>query len=359
MNREIRYVLKKLNQNGYEAYIVGGYVRDFLRNQKSSDVDICTNALPKDVHKIFKCASKMGEYGSFRFQKKRFQFDITTFRKELKYQNRKPIQIEYVTELLEDLKRRDFTINAICIDYKGNIKDPFHGQEDLKQKMIRSIQKEDILLTEDPLRILRAIRFASILDFEIEETLWESIQKNYKLCKTLSKEKIKKELDKMLLSPNFQKGFHLLAKANLLPLLQIETIPSVYVNDLNGMWAQISTTNDYGRSKNEMHQINTIKKVLNEKEITPIVIYNFGYYASIVAAQIKKVPLSKILKQYKKMPIHNRKELKITFEEIKKITQKNALEVKKIEQQLIEEVLSGNLKNKKNILKNRIQGGIK
>ena len=155
------------------------------------------------------------------------------------------------------------------------------------------------------------------------------------------------------------KGFHLLAKANLLPLLQIETIPSVYVNDLNGMWAQISTTNDYGRSKNEMHQINTIKKVLNEKEITPIVIYNFGYYASIVAAQIKKVPLSKILKQYKKMPIHNRKELKITFEEIKKITQKNALEVKKIEQQLIEEVLSGNLKNKKNILKNRIQGGIK
>jgi len=264
MNREIRYVLKKLNQNGYEAYIVGGYVRDFLRNQKSSDVDICTNALPKDVHKIFKCASKMGEYGSFRFQKKRFQFDITTFRKELKYQNRKPIQIEYVTELLEDLKRRDFTINALYQNKDEDIIDPLNVLEDIKKKNLKMIGNPTQRVKEDPLRILRAIRFATILDFTIDASFQEVIRKNAHLTQTISKYRIKEEYSKILSSPNYQKGLDLSEELGLTKYLFIEYNNVYYSPNIYEMWAQVKIK-DIPFTKQEKRTIIRIKETIKKK----------------------------------------------------------------------------------------------
>ena len=123
-------LLKKIEEHGYEAYIVGGYVRDYCMNNESSDVDICTNAKPKDLIKIFDDADLPKEkYGSVTLKHKNVRYEITTFRKELKYENRKPVEIEYTDELLEDLIRRDFTINSLCMDSNGNILDFFEGKK--------------------------------------------------------------------------------------------------------------------------------------------------------------------------------------------------------------------------------------
>ena len=120
-------LLKKIEKSGFSAYIVGGFVRDYIMGRNSADVDIATNATPKQLREIFPNSSIAKEaYGSITVVLKKVRFEITTFRRELTYyNNRKPIEIEYIDDLLEDLKRRDFTINTICLDKEINIVDKF------------------------------------------------------------------------------------------------------------------------------------------------------------------------------------------------------------------------------------------
>ena len=129
MNKVIFEVLEKLEKNGYTAYIVGGFVRDLLMEKESLDVDICTDALPKDVKKIFEINEESSEYGSISFRYNDYNFDITTFRKELTYLKRKPVEIEFIKDLYTDTLRRDFTINSICLDKDGNLIDKLDGRK--------------------------------------------------------------------------------------------------------------------------------------------------------------------------------------------------------------------------------------
>ena len=125
-------MLNKLTENGFEAYIVGGYPRDLILNRESFDIDICTNAKPKELKEIFKDSmlSKV-EYGSVTVIYRKVRFEITTFRKDLKYENhRVPTKIKYIGSLADDLKRRDFTINTLCIDSNGNIIDLYLNSYD-------------------------------------------------------------------------------------------------------------------------------------------------------------------------------------------------------------------------------------
>lgn len=164
---------KKINNQGYISYIVGGYPRDLCIHRESIDIDICTNATPKDLKEIFKDSILSQEqYGSVTLKYNNIHFEITTFRKEIKYKdNRFPIKIKYINDLLEDLKRRDFTINTLCIDENGKYVDLLNAKEDIDKQIIRTVGNSDLKIKTDIFRSLRAIRFATILNFKLEEKL--------------------------------------------------------------------------------------------------------------------------------------------------------------------------------------------
>ena len=138
MYKKALEVLNILANNGYVAYIVGGYPRDYLLNIKSTDIDICTNAKPVELSAIFD-TDKINDigYGAIKIIYKNYRFDITTFRKDIKYEdNRRPIKIKYINDLKKDLLRRDFTINTLCIDKDGNLIDLLNAKGDIDNKII-------------------------------------------------------------------------------------------------------------------------------------------------------------------------------------------------------------------------------
>ena len=141
INNEVKKIMKQIESSGYEIYLVGGFVRDYILGINSNDIDITTSATPKDIKEIFEDSCLPSEdYGSVTVIKKGIRFEITTFRKDIKYlNNRKPIEIEYVTDLIDDLKRRDFTMNTMCIDSNGNLIDLLDGKEDIHDKVIRTV----------------------------------------------------------------------------------------------------------------------------------------------------------------------------------------------------------------------------
>ena len=166
-------IVKILVKNGYQAYIVGGYPRDLYLNIKTNDIDICTNARPNEIIKCFDKVDKVIEqFGSVVID----NIQITTFRKDISYNGHYP-KVCFVDTLKEDLKRRDFTINTLCLDINGNYIDYYNALEDIDNKIIKSVGNPFDKIKEDPLRILRAIRFSVCLDFKIDDTLKEAIKK--------------------------------------------------------------------------------------------------------------------------------------------------------------------------------------
>jgi len=235
-------LLKLIEDKGFKAYIVGGFVRDKYMNKKSSDVDICTNATPKDLKLIFKDVKLAKEqYGSVTVIYNKIRFEITTFRQEKKYlDNRHPTKIKYIDNLLDDLKRRDFTINSICIDSNENIIDLLNGIEDIKDKKIKMIGNPKIKLKEDSLRILRAIRFATILNFELDSNLKKYIKKYSHSLKKLSYNRKKDELDKIFTSQNVEYGIKLIIELGLDKSLELNNLSKIKITTSHlGMWAQL------------------------------------------------------------------------------------------------------------------------
>ncbi len=263
MKRIIKNILKTLENNGYEAYLVGGFIRDKILHIKSYDIDICTNAKPEDLEKLVNI--KVNDYGSLSFKLNKYSIDITTFRKELKYEKRKPTKIEYVDTLEEDVKRRDFTINAICMNSDGKIIDLVNGLNDIHNKTIRMIGNISSKLKEDPLRMLRAIRLATILDFKIEDKLLKSIKDNNKLVLTLSPFRKRCELDKILSSKNFKKGLELLKDTGILELLNISYDNIKYTKNILGMYAQLNIGCDLEFTKEEKRNIININEKNNKR----------------------------------------------------------------------------------------------
>ena len=189
-------ILKKLDALGYEAYIIGGYPRDTILNYYTDDIDICTNALPHVIKELFNVVKDNSKFGSLVINHNGYLYEITTYRIELEYNNRYP-KIEFADSLDKDLKRRDFTINTICIDKNGQYIDLLNGKEDLNNKIIRMVGNVDKKIKEDPIRILRAIRLKEKLNFELEKSLEHSIIEYGYLLETLSINNIKSELNKM------------------------------------------------------------------------------------------------------------------------------------------------------------------
>lgn len=193
-------VLRQMEEHGWEAWFVGGCVRDALRGKLCDDIDITTNATPQEVTDVFG-AENIIETGLAHgtVTVKPQLAEVTTYRTEGKYtDHRHPDQVTFVRSLREDLKRRDFTINAMAMDCRGHLEDPFGGQEDLKNNIIRAVGNPIERFDEDPLRILRALRFASMLGFAIEEDTAKALLAQRELLGCISVERIFKEFCKTL-----------------------------------------------------------------------------------------------------------------------------------------------------------------
>lgn len=223
-------ILKIFNKNGYEAYFVGGCVRDYLLGEEFSDIDITTNALPEEVKKIFRKSIDTGiQHGTVTILVNGEGYEVTTFRTEDEYINhRLPEKVEFVSNLREDLDRRDFTINAMALDSNGVLFDYHNGEKDLSSGVIRTVNNPNDRFYEDALRMLRAFRFSSKLGFEIEYDTLEAIKRNAELIKFVSIERIVNEFKKLLSGKGNLRSLELLLDSKLntyIPFLEeIETI---------------------------------------------------------------------------------------------------------------------------------------
>jgi len=229
--KKVLFCIEELQKKNFEAYIVGGCTRDLLRGAEPNDWDITTNATPEEIQAVFIdkniktfYENDFGTVGvAFPLKQEGFEIvEITTYRNEAIYSdNRHPDKVTWSKTIDEDLKRRDFTINAIAITPKNGIFemiDLFEGQKDIKNKIIRTVNKPNDRFSEDALRMMRAIRLEAVLgfDWKIEQKTLNAIKNNAKLLKNISKERIRDELIKIIMSENAVKGIESLRNSGLL-----------------------------------------------------------------------------------------------------------------------------------------------
>ena len=195
-------LLKRLEDAGFEAYYVGGCVRDHLMGRAVHDVDITTNALPEQTAAVFegyKVIPTGIRHGTVTVLAEGTPYEITTYRVDGSYSDsRRPDSVEFTPDIVQDLARRDFTMNAIAMDIRGNIVDPFGGRGDIEHALIRCVGEPEKRFTEDALRIMRGIRFASQLGFGIEEKTAQAIIDMRGRLSIISRERVREELDKLL-----------------------------------------------------------------------------------------------------------------------------------------------------------------
>lgn len=199
--KNVRTVLLGLENAGYEAWCVGGCVRDSLMGRRPGDWDVTTSALPEETMAVFgKAAFPTGlKHGTVTVKIGGTPVEVTTYRLDGDYHDhRRPDSVTFTRSLTEDLRRRDFTVNAMAMDLRGALRDPFGGQADLKQQMLRAVGDPDRRFDEDALRILRGLRFAAVLGFTIEAETGKSIRRNRELLKSIAAERIQVEFFKLL-----------------------------------------------------------------------------------------------------------------------------------------------------------------
>lgn len=348
-------ILKKINDNGYSAYIVGGFVRDYILGIKSSDIDICTNAKPKELLKIFDNAKIPKEdYGSVTIYSNNIRFEITTFRRDIKYvDNRKPVEVEYIDSLELDVLRRDFTINTLCMDVNKNIIDILDGRRDIDSKIIRTVGDSNNKFSEDALRILRAVRFATKLNFELDKDVVNAIKKNKHLLKNISYERKREELDKIFTSSNNRRGIELLINLGLDEDLEIPNLKKVtYTDSLVGIWAVIDRCDIYHFNSNEKDAIEAIKNAMKMDILDPYNLFNNGLYVSSVVGGIKNISNEDITFIYNNLPIHSRKDIDIKADDIIKLLNKEPGKyINDIYIELEKEILYDRLTNNKKDIK--------
>lgn len=219
---KVQTILSTLHQAGFEAYAVGGCVRDSLLGRKPGDWDITTSARPEEVKGCFRRTLSTGlKHGTVTVMLGQDGFEVTTFRSDGNYSDgRHPDSVRFVSSLQDDLSRRDFTINAMAYEPESGLVDPFGGTKDLENKLIRAVGDPPTRFTEDALRMMRAIRFSAQLGFDIEEKTFAAIRPLAERLSLISKERIQMELSKLLLSDHpehFELLYHCGITAVIMP----------------------------------------------------------------------------------------------------------------------------------------------
>src|SRR5699024_1533998 len=228
-------VLKIIESHQFQAYFVGGCVRDSLLKKDITDIDIATSASPEEIMDIFSAVIPIGlEHGTVLVRHQQESYEITTFRTESTYSNqRHPDKVVFVTDIKEDLARRDFTINAMAMNYRGELVDPFFGQTDLQQRLIRTVRQPEERFQEDALRIIRALRFSSQLGFTIDKAALIEMKRLAPSLEQISVERITQEMEKFFQGDAIQSGLQYLKETKIacfLPILKkspqlVEQIP--------------------------------------------------------------------------------------------------------------------------------------
>lgn len=373
-------ILNTLKDAGYEAYFVGGSVRDTLLGLPIHDVDIATSAYPEEVKQIFNKTIDTGiEHGTVMVLDHGEGYEITTFRTESTYQDyRRPEKVEFVRSLQEDLKRRDLTINALAMDANGEIVDLFDGLTDLKKKVIRAVGDPNERFNEDALRMMRAVRFGSQLDFKMDNETFIAIKKNAHLLAKIAIERIHVEWVKLLLGKNPKQGIKEFLETKLYKyspkfenkLKELEdilainqlTIPNEYV-----AWTFICYQLGYIKSKdsgillkawklsNELIKhvqasLACIEKIKAQNLLIDDY-YKTGLSALKTANKVAKLQgfgmdEAVLENKYNSLPIKNKAELKINGGIlIKKLDMNPGPQLGKILKELENEVVQGKLEN--------------
>ena len=340
-------VLKRLEDAEFEAYFVGGSVRDYLLNRQISDVDIATSATPKEVKGIFSKTVDIGiEHGTVLVLFDHKSYEITTFRTEGDYQDyRRPKEVSFIRNLNEDLQRRDFTMNAMAMDRTGTLIDPFNGQSAIRKKEIQTVGSATDRFQEDALRMMRAVRFVSQLSFSIEDETLQALTTLVPLLKNIAIERKRAEFEKILVGNNRNNAIKILLETNLFSYLpglanqekQIEKLLDFNCEDLNKneMWALLlfclnvveKSIEDFLRNwrlpvkeiKDIQHILFFVEKRL-EYEWTVHDLYTAGSNLITSTEKLYNViiglkgteSIQNLLNQYQKLPIKQRSDLAVT-----------------------------------------------
>lgn len=251
---KVQYITDTLEKYGYQAFVVGGCVRDSILGKLPTDWDIATNALPVQVKLLFERTLDTGiKHGTVTVMLGGNSFEVTTYRVDGEYiAYRKPAAVNFTSSIEEDLSRRDFTVNAIAYNTSRGIVDPFDGIGDIKDRIIRAVGDPDRRFSEDALRMLRAVRFSAQLGFSIEESTLQAIKRNSRLIKNISAERIREELAKILLSDSPLR-FSLLMETGLLRYTLPEFEPCF-------LTAQNNPYHAYDVAMHTLHSVANIEK---------------------------------------------------------------------------------------------------
>jgi len=223
--KDVEKVVARLAEGGHEAYVVGGCVRDAIRGVDPQDWDVATNATPEEIQKLFRRSLYTNRFGTVIVRQGDHEVEVTTYRVEAEYSDhRRPDHVAFTNSLHEDLSRRDFTMNAMAWrprhdEMPGELIDPFGGQRDLAARVLRAVGDPEERFREDALRMLRAVRFATLLDLRIDERTGLAIRRSAQLAASLSGERVNQELTKILGAPVPSVAFRMLSTLGLLEVI--------------------------------------------------------------------------------------------------------------------------------------------
>ncbi|HDE3438857.1 TPA: CCA tRNA nucleotidyltransferase [Staphylococcus aureus] len=343
---QARPILEQIQDNGFEAYYVGGSVRDYVMGRNIHDIDITTSATPDEIESIFSHTIPVGkEHGTINVVFNDENYEVTTFRAEEDYvDHRRPSGVTFVRDLYEDLQRRDFTMNAIAMDTANKLYDYFDGQQDINNRIIRTVGIAEERFQEDALRMIRCLRFQSQLSFDIATETFEAMRTQMADIKFLSIERIVIELTKLMRGINVEKGFnHLksLKAFNYMPYFEHLDMNQINVTepiDLELLIAIVSVKFDINYSlkplklsNRQVKDINQYIQIMNAlpsiitKEQLKMFVYDYDTNLIknvMVAADVLKandiqghepliVNLQTIDETLHRLPMHNRKDMMV------------------------------------------------
>ncbi|HOI46469.1 MAG TPA: CCA tRNA nucleotidyltransferase [Bacilli bacterium] len=372
-----RDILKRLNDKGFEAYFVGGAVRDKILNLPFDDIDICTSASPDEIKAEFPNHKDTGlGLGTVTVLVNNFRYEVTTFRVEEEYKNnRKPKKVHYSKNLSDDLNRRDFTINALAMTYGQKIVDLHNGLRDIEKGTIKAIGNPKERFNEDALRILRAFRFISKLDFKIESKTLAGMKNSRKLLRNLSNDRVMSELTKIFEGKYNKKAISLMVSLNIHKYLDLFAdglkVLSKKINLLNVEEAfalcfklNEASLSEINLSTNTKNKLKAMIDLSNVTEIDPfdeVLVFTYGKDVCISANKLNltlkksKNKAKQIEKIYNNLPIKDLNELMFKPQDILTLTHgRSGPFVGEIMEEIKSKVLKKELQNDHQVLKNYV-----
>ncbi|MFU8792667.1 MAG: CCA tRNA nucleotidyltransferase [Acholeplasmataceae bacterium] len=378
--KRAKIVLKELKKNGYEGYIVGGAVRDHLLRMPLTDIDITTNAKPHEVSKIFKKTKPTGiKYGTVSVYIGEDIFEVTTYRLENGYKDhRHPSDVNFSDSVLDDVSRRDFTINGLLMDETGLVTDLVGGQSDLNAKMIRTIGDPKDRFNEDALRMLRAFYFQAKLGFQIDAETRLAISTHKDDLLKISSERVMTELIKTFKGPYLKRAVQSIVSTGVHEVLPGLKKGFEYINQLDEMpfvdafftlsFALNKGVDPYWPFSNKhRHKYEMASQLANQyQRFDPMTLYTYGIDLCLLANKVNTIlnrtknQRSKIEKDFSELPVKSELDLVLKpFEMMKMTGKKPGAWLKEVQQAMVVDILNKKLKNNKEDLKTYVLNYLK